>query len=129
MDLERFRRKPLMGILRGVTPDQLAATLASAAAGGLETLEITMNTAGAAGLIERARAKAPADLEKSLGELEKIVESLEGGELPLDKALEQFERGVGLSRECQKALAEAEQRVQILSGDDLAPYDAGESAD
>ncbi len=74
-------------------------------------------------------SKAPADLEKSLGELEKIVESLEGGELPLDKALEQFERGVGLSRECQKALAEAEQRVQILSGDDLAPYDAGESAD
>ena len=42
MNLERFRQKPLMGILRGVTSEQLAPTLESAVAAGLGTLEITM---------------------------------------------------------------------------------------
>jgi 2-dehydro-3-deoxyphosphogluconate aldolase/(4S)-4-hydroxy-2-oxoglutarate aldolase len=55
MDLELFRQKPLIGILRGVTRGQLAPTLESAVAGGLEALEITMNTAGAAQLIAQAR--------------------------------------------------------------------------
>ena len=69
--------------------------------------------------------KRPLDLEKSLGELEAIVEQLESGELPLDKSLKEFERGVRLSRECQAALKDAEQRVQVLLGNDLRPF-AGE---
>ena len=56
------------------------------------------------------------DLEKAMGELETIVEQLEAGELSLDKSLQQFERGVRLSRECQAALTAAEQKVQVLMG-------------
>jgi exodeoxyribonuclease VII small subunit len=63
------------------------------------------------------------DLEKALSELEEIVEQLESGDLPLEKSLKQFERGVRLSRECQSALKEAEQRVQILMGSELKDLD------
>lgn len=62
------------------------------------------------------------DLEKSLGELEAIVEQLESGELPLDKSLKEFERGVRLSRQCQGALKDAEQRVQVLMGGELRDF-------
>lgn len=55
MDLARFRQKPLLGILRGVRGDELEPVLESAIAGGLESLEITLNTAGAPELIARAR--------------------------------------------------------------------------
>jgi len=64
-------------------------------------------------------AKKSPDLEKSMGDLEQIVEQLEGGELTLEKSLAQFEKGVKLSRECQTALTEAEQKVQILLDGDL----------
>ena len=57
--------------------------------------------------------------ESSLKELEQIVEQLEAGDLPLEQSLELFERGVRLSRECQRRLDEAEQKVEILlKGDD-----------
>ena len=67
MQLDRFRRKPLMGILRGITTAQLAPTLESAISGGLEALEITMNTPGAAELIARARAIAGGELAIGAG--------------------------------------------------------------
>lgn len=54
------------------------------------------------------------DFEKSLQELESLVERLEAGDLSLEESLKDFERGVALTRACQKALAEAEQKVQIL---------------
>ena len=63
------------------------------------------------------------DLEKALAELEEIVEQLESGDLPLEKSLKQFERGVRLSRECQSALKDAEQRVQILMDSELKDLD------
>jgi exodeoxyribonuclease VII small subunit len=63
------------------------------------------------------------DLEKALAELEEIVEQLESGDLPLEKSLKQFERGVRLSRECQSALQDAEQRVQALMGSELKDLD------
>lgn len=63
------------------------------------------------------------DLEKALAELESIVGQLESGELLLEKSLKQFERGVRLSRECQAALQEAEQRVQLLMGEELRKLD------
>ncbi len=47
-------------------------------------------------------------------ELETLVERLEKGDLPLEEALQQFERGVALTRACQTALKAAEQRVEIL---------------
>lgn len=74
------------------------------------------------------------DFERSLAELEAIVDKLEHGELSLDESLKQFERGVQLTRACQSALKEAEQKVEILlrkngepEGFDPTPLDAGES--
>jgi len=54
------------------------------------------------------------NFEKSLQELESLVEKMESGELSLEDSLKCFERGVVLTRNCQKALQEAEQKVQIL---------------
>jgi len=52
--------------------------------------------------------------EDSLAELEQLVERMEQGNLPLEDSLKLFERGVQLTRACQKALKEAEQKVQLL---------------
>ena len=52
--------------------------------------------------------------EDSLSNLEKIVAQLESGDLPLEKALELFETGVGLARRCQLQLEDAEQKVELL---------------
>lgn len=52
--------------------------------------------------------------ENQLEELESIVDQLEDGDLPLEDALKTFEKGVKLSRQCQKQLAQAEQKVTIL---------------
>jgi exodeoxyribonuclease VII small subunit len=57
---------------------------------------------------------APLDFERALAELEAAVDTLEHGELSLEDALKHFERGVALARECQAALKQAEQKVQIL---------------
>lgn len=54
------------------------------------------------------------NLERSLSELEELVEELESGDLPLDKAMKKFEAGIKLTRGCQVALKEAEQKVEIL---------------
>ena len=54
------------------------------------------------------------DLEKSLANLEQLVEELESGDLPLETAMKKFEEGIKLTRGCQTALKEAEQKVQIL---------------
>ena len=62
----------------------------------------------------RPRSATP-DFEAALAELEQIVERLEQGELSLEDALRQFERGVELTRNCQKALRQAEQKISILS--------------
>ena len=54
------------------------------------------------------------DFEQALGELEAVVVKLEHGDLPLEEALKQFERGIELTRGCQASLKQAEQRVEIL---------------
>ena len=61
-----------------------------------------------------AETSGVAGLEKSLEELESLLKELESGELTLEDALAHFERGVKLTRQCQKALQEAEQKVEIL---------------
>jgi len=62
------------------------------------------------------------DFEAAMAELEAIVERLEQGDLPLEESLRQFERGVELTRSCQAALKQAEQKVQVLtSGPGNAP--------
>ncbi|HUF71319.1 MAG TPA: exodeoxyribonuclease VII small subunit [Gammaproteobacteria bacterium] len=55
-----------------------------------------------------------ARLEKTLEDLEQLVEKLEEGEMPLDQALKEFERGIRLTRQCQAVLKDAEQKIEIL---------------
>ena len=52
--------------------------------------------------------------EESLDRLEKIVDELEKGDVPLDRALELFDEGMKLSGSCRKELEEAEGKVEIL---------------
>jgi len=62
----------------------------------------------------KPRVTQPIDFEKSMSELEALVEKLERGDLPLEESLKAFERGVALTRACQTALTEAEQKVELL---------------
>lgn len=79
-----------------------------------------------------ARKKAALDFEQSLSDLQNLVERLENGELSLEDSLTAFEQGVRLTRDCQNALAQAEQKVQILMERDgeleEAPFDADQQA-
>lgn len=61
-----------------------------------------------------ARKPKSFNFEKSLQELEKLVETMEGGDISLEDSLKYFERGVSLTHACQQALEEAEQKVKIL---------------
>ena len=74
-----------------------------------------------------ARKKSTFDFETALGELEQIVERMEQGDITLEESLREFENGIKLTRACQKALSEAEQKVQILLAQNenaqLEPFD------
>ena len=63
----------------------------------------------------------PPAFEDALEELEAIVERMEDGEPSLEESLKLFERGMDLTRRCQKALDDAEQRVQTLSESESPP--------
>tara|TARA_B110000459_G_scaffold106692_1_gene118475 strand:- start:66 stop:308 length:243 start_codon:yes stop_codon:yes gene_type:complete len=71
------------------------------------------------------------NLEKSLVDLETLVEELESGDLPLETAMKKFEEGIKLTRGCQVALKEAEQRVEILlkgaGSEELADFSIDDS--
>jgi exodeoxyribonuclease VII small subunit len=56
----------------------------------------------------------PVSFESGLEELEKIVKEMESGEIPLERALQLFEKGMQVSDRCRKQLAEAETRVETL---------------
>jgi exodeoxyribonuclease VII small subunit len=60
------------------------------------------------------KSKPELTFEKGLDRLEKIVQELEHGELPLERSLELFEEGMKLSGNCRKQLEEAENKVEIL---------------
>ncbi len=74
-----------------------------------------------------AKKRKAKDFETALEELEELVETLEKGELSLDETLQQFERGIKLTRTCQSALKNAEQKVELLikqaGKTDLEPFD------
>ncbi|HUT41701.1 MAG TPA: exodeoxyribonuclease VII small subunit [Gammaproteobacteria bacterium] len=75
----------------------------------------------------KKRANTPG-FEKALQELEALVEKMEHGELSLEDSLQHFEKGVQLSRTCQQALRDAEQKVEILmqknDREDIVPLDS-----
>lgn len=58
------------------------------------------------------------NFEKTLAELERLVQTMEKGDLSLEESLKHFERGIVLTKSCQQALSEAEQKVSILLGKD-----------
>lgn len=64
--------------------------------------------------MEKTNKDQEIDFESALRELEEIVARMEKGELSLEESLENFERGIFLTRTCQQALKKAEQKVQIL---------------
>lgn len=68
-----------------------------------------------------SETKKSIDFEKQLEQLESLVTALEGGDLSLEDSMKSFEQGIKLARECQQALKDAEQRVEILTrqGDEL----------
>ena len=70
------------------------------------------------------------NLEKALNDLENLVEELESGDLPLEKAMQKFEEGIKLTRGCQAALKDAEQKVKILlqsaGGEELEDFEVDE---
>lgn len=59
--------------------------------------------------------------EKSIEELETIVEQLEKGDLPLEESLRQFEVGINLAQQCQKILTQAEQKIEMLTANKESP--------
>jgi len=67
------------------------------------------------------------DFEAAIKELENLVERMEQGDQNLEQSLKDFERGVELTRTCQQALKQAEQKVQTLLAQnaeaDLVPFD------
>jgi exodeoxyribonuclease VII small subunit len=65
-------------------------------------------------MTKKAKSTEKIDFEKSLAELEKIVNDLESGALTLDESIAAFERGIELSKLCQKKLVAAEERVKKL---------------
>ena len=69
------------------------------------------------------KKKKSTDFESTIAELENLVDEMEHGDISLEDSLKKFERGIELTRTCQKALQEAEQKVKMLveknSGDKL----------
>ena len=64
-----------------------------------------------------AQKNKPFDFEQSLASLEELVEAMEAGDLSLEESMKAFEKGIRLTRECQTALEQAEQKVKILASE------------
>ena len=73
------------------------------------------------------KIKKTVSFENAIAELETLVEEMEHGEISLEDSLKKFERGIELTRTCQKALQDAEQKVQLLiegrNKDDIVDID------
>ena len=71
----------------------------------------------------------PPAFEDALEELEAIVEKMEDGEPSLEDSLKLFERGMDLTRRCQAALDDAEQRIRTLADTDSPPIETDAAED
>jgi exodeoxyribonuclease VII small subunit len=76
--------------------------------------------------VSKKASKDQIPFEQALAELESLVETMEKGDLSLEESLTAFERGIALTRHCQQALKEAEQKIEILTANspdaELEPY-------
>jgi len=75
------------------------------------------------------RSQPPQSLEAALAELEKIVSSMEEGELPLERSLAAYKRGAELLKYCQAALQDAQQQVKVLENGILRDFKSDSSDD
>jgi exodeoxyribonuclease VII small subunit len=81
--------------------------------------------AGFANLLQTMKSaspKPPASFEAALQELERLVQTLESGGIPLEDSLKSYERGMALLKHCQETLAQAEQKIRILDGGTLNDF-------
>ena len=65
--------------------------------------------------IPKKTAETSVDFEKSLTQLNQIIEKMESGQLSLESSLGYFEKGVGLIRQCQDVLNHAEKKIQMIT--------------
>jgi exodeoxyribonuclease VII small subunit len=65
---------------------------------------------------------APASYEQALGELERLVQAMEGGQLPLDELLSSYRRGAELLQFCRGRLQAVEEQVKLLEDGELKPW-------
>ena len=75
------------------------------------------------------RSQPPQSLEAALAELDKIVSSMEEGELPLERSLAAYKRGAELLKYCQAALQDAQQQVKVLENGILRDFKSDSSDD
>jgi len=71
--------------------------------------------------------KSELNFEEAMVQLESLVSKIEAGNLSLEDSLNEFEKGIKLSKICQKALTEAEQRVKILTCDGEEEFNVSEA--
>ncbi|MBI3714647.1 MAG: exodeoxyribonuclease VII small subunit [Betaproteobacteria bacterium] len=62
---------------------------------------------------------APKNFEAAMAELDKLVEKMDSGKLPLEESLTAYQRGIELIKYCEGVLADAQQRIQVLDGGEL----------
>ena len=78
-------------------------------------------------LVPKSKSDKQLTFEEALAELESIVETMEGGQLPLEKSLTAYKRGAELLQFCQQQLQDAQQQVKVLEAETLQKF-AGEDA-
>lgn len=74
------------------------------------------------------QAETPVSFENAVSELEALVAAMERDDLPLEQALEHYQRGLALLRHCQTTLNAAEQRIRILENDSLNDFNPADGA-
>jgi exodeoxyribonuclease VII small subunit len=75
------------------------------------------------------RSQPPESLEAALAELEKIVSSMEDGQLPLERSLASYKRGAELLKYCQVALQDAQQQIKVLEDGILRNFKSDDGND
>jgi exodeoxyribonuclease VII small subunit len=79
-------------------------------------------TEPAAASSSTAAQAEPATYEEALGELERLVAAMEGGQMPLDRLLESYKRGADLLSFCRNRLEAVEEQVKVLEDGQLKPW-------
>ncbi len=73
---------------------------------------------------EHKEPKEPKNFEAAMAEMEALVEKMETGDLALEESLAAYQRGAELLKYCERVLADAQQRVQVLESDGLKEFKA-----